>query len=73
MKKNHKNIELISRFKYAQKISPLKKFYRYFLTHLKTAQIVASLIIRKWKIFAGLQIHPKTVLTCTNKVRKACR
>ena len=31
---------------------------------VKTTQFVASLIIHgKWKVFAGLQIHPKTILT----------
>ena len=40
----------------------------------KTTQSVAPLIIHgKWKVFAGLQIHPKTILTRTNKARKARR
>ena len=39
-KEKHKNIEVISRFKYNKKFSPLKRFNGYFLIHIKTgAQI----------------------------------
>ena len=72
MKKNYKNIELISPFKYALNISPLKKFHDCFLTHIKTARFVVSLIVLgKWKVTAGLQIHPRKILRRTNKARKA--
>ena len=53
-----------------KKISPLKKFF----TLLKTAQFVVPLIVLgKWKVFAGLQIHPTAILMRTNKARKARR
>ena len=42
------------------------------MTRLKTAQFVVPLIaLGKWKVFAGLQIHAKTILTHTNKAGKA--
>ena len=50
-------------------------FYYFRLKDLfKTTQFLVLLIIHgKWKVFAGLQIHPKTILTRTNKARKARR
>ena len=51
-------------------------FFCYFRLKdlFKTTQFVVPLIIHeKWKVFAGLQIHPKTILTHTNKARKARR
>ena len=70
----HKNIELILRFKYALKIFLFKKFHGCFLTHIKTPRFVVPLIaFRKWKVFAGLKIHPKKILTPTNKAQRACR
>ena len=54
-----------------KKFPRLKKFF-FFLTCLKTAQFVVSLIILgKWYDFAGIKIHPKTILTYTNKAHKA--
>ena len=42
-----------------------------FLTHIKTAMFVVPLIVlRKWKIFARLQIHPKKIEGRKNKARK---
>ena len=52
-----------------KKFSRLKGFTAFFLTHLKSVQFVKALIVLgKWKVFAGLQIHPKTILTRINKV-----
>ena len=42
-KEEHKNIELILRFKYAKKCSPFKKFHG-CLIHIKTARFVVSLM-----------------------------
>ena len=40
------------------------------MSHLKTARFVAPLIeLEKWKVFGGLQIHPKVILRRSNKVR----
>ena len=42
-----------------------------FLTHIKTTMFVVPLIVlRKWKIFARLQIHPKKIEGRKNKARK---
>ena len=42
----------------------LKKFHDCFLTHRKTVQFAVPLIaIGKWKVFAGLQIHPRKILS----------
>ena len=53
-------------------MSPLKKFHNCFLTHIKRARFVVPLIVLgKWKVSAGLQIHPKKILRRTNKACKA--
>ena len=50
----------------------LKKFHSCFLTHIKTARFVASLIVLgKWEAFVGLQIYPKKILRHTNQTHKA--
>ena len=73
-KKKHKNIEYISRFKYAKKISPLKMFYGCFLTNIKTAWFVALLIVlEKSEVSVGLQIYSKKILGLTNQACKARR
>ena len=46
----------------------------FFDQHIKPAQFVVPLIVLvKWKVFAGLQIHPKKILTHAIKVHKARR
>ena len=43
-----------------------------FLTHIKTARFIASLIVLgKLEVYAGLQIYPKNILRRTNKAYKA--
>ena len=43
-----------------------------FLTHVKTARFVASLIVlEKLEVYAGLQICPKKILRRANKAYKA--
>ena len=50
---------------------PRLKSFTCFLTHKKTAQFVVRLIVLgKWKVSAGLQIHPKNTLRRTNGRRK---
>ena len=50
----------------------LKKYHRCFLTLIKTARFVVPLIFfEKWKVSAGLQIHPKKIKRRTNKALKA--
>ena len=50
----------------------IQKFHDCFLTHLKAAQFVVPLIIHgKRKVLAGLQIHPKKILTRKNNAHKA--
>ena len=44
----------------AQKHYPFEKFH-------------CCLILGKWEVFTGLQMHRKKVLTTTNKLRKARR
>ena len=71
-KERHKNIEFISRFKYADKIFLVKKFHGCFLTHIKTARFVDSLrVLGKCKISVRLQIYPKKILRRTNNACKA--
>ena len=71
-KEKHKNIELISRFKYALKHSLLKKFHGCFLNNIKTARLAAPLIVLgKWEVSSGLQIYPYKILRRTNKACKA--
>ena len=42
-----------------------------FLTHIKTAMFVVALIVlRKWKTFTRLQIHPKKIEGRKTKARK---
>ena len=46
-----------------EQISPLKMYHGCFLTRIKTARFVVFLIVfGKWKVPAGLQIHPKKIL-----------
>ena len=42
------------------------------MNHIKTARFVVPLIVlEKWKVTAGLQIHTKMILRRTNKAYKA--
>ena len=74
-KEKPKSIELISRFKYVSKISPLKKFHGCFLTHVKTAQLVVALIVLgKWcwtKV--KRKNNPKIILTCMKSAWKCMK
>lgn len=58
-KKNKKKIELILHFN------------GYFLTYMKTVRFAVPLIVLvKWEVFNGLQIHPKKVLRILDKACK---
>ena len=49
-KEKHKYVELITTFKYTWKSSPLKAFYNYCWTHIKTARFVVPLSNDPWKM-----------------------
>ena len=71
-----KNTSCLTRWKEKQKdvefISRFKRFHGWFLTHIKIARFVASLIVLgKWEVSPRLQIYPKKTLKRTNKARQA--
>ena len=71
-KKSRKTLNWFHVLNMRKKFIPLKFSQLFFWPHVKTALFVVPLIVLgKWTVLAGIQIHPKNISTRTNKVHKS--